>query len=112
MKALAIAVLIVGGFVVAAGLLCVAHFAAAELRRWWRARRYADTPWTHYCHPDTEERVWRIGVERRTPDGRVLDPGRQEMERLPLDAPEYERLVKVADAESRANAFNLARVGM
>lgn len=85
----------------------LAEWLAAR-RRAARDRADAATPWRAFSRPDGDQ--WVIGVRRRTDDGRILDE--HAMERIPITTPEYERLARVLDAESRARQFNRERVGM
>lgn len=91
-------------------------YGAQETVKWARVRRKRkadrEVPWTYYCRPERPHGrpvVYRIGVERRTEDNRVLSD--VHIRDVPI-GDELERQVVEEEAKLRARSYNDSKVGM
>jgi len=76
-----------------------------------KTRRDRNVEWAPYCRPENEDtpEYFRVGVERRTEDGRVLND--VYMRTVEIDD-DLHRMAAQEDAKFRAEVYNRDRVGM
>lgn len=103
----------------ALGGLGFCYFLVSSTAGGWKTRaarkrqqQVRETPWSMYSRPlNGDPGMWEVGIERRTSEGRPLDPNLPAMKVLTEEA-SFDIAVAEEEAKVKATHYNDNRVGM